>query len=165
MTIFKQLAAVVLVCAATLALNGPAAAQTSKAEKARELFQIFQADGIMEQMFDAAFTQMDALARQSNPELPNEARTIIQEEVKTALKESLPLLIEKVAVIYEQVFTEEELDGMLDFYRSPVGQSMIAKMPEMMGQSVQLSQQWAMGMLQSLPGRVEQRLKSEGYEL
>ncbi len=73
--------------------------------------------------------------------------------------------MDQVSLIYAEVFTEEELDAMLAFYTSPAGQSMIKKMPQMMGHTMQLSQQWGMALFQNLPGRVEQRLRAEGYDL
>lgn len=38
----------------------------------------------------------------------------------------------EVAAIYTQIFTEEELKGAVDFYKSPAGQAFIIKQPEMM---------------------------------
>ncbi|WP_420348321.1 DUF2059 domain-containing protein [Pelagibius sp.] len=161
----KRLACVLIVALAATASAGAAAAQSTKAEKAREVFQVFQGDGLMEQMFEATFAQINAMARQANPELPNEVGEIIQDEILAALKESMPLLMDEMAIIYERVFTEEELDAMLAFYKSPAGQSMIKKMPAMMAETVPLSQRWGMALMQNLPGRVEQRLQDEGYEL
>jgi hypothetical protein len=34
--------------------------------------------------------------------------------------------------LYSKYFTQEEVDGMIAFYQSPTGQSMIAKMPQLM---------------------------------
>ena len=42
--------------------------------------------------------------------------------------------------IYVNVFSEDELKGMLAFYKSPVGQSVISKMPAAMQQSMMLMQ-------------------------
>lgn len=165
MKVIARLAMILLLAVGVVGAVGHAAADTAKAENARELFRVFQADGIMEQMMDAALTQMNTMTRQMNPELPTAASEIIQQEVQAALKESMPLLIEEVAKIYERVFSEEELDAMLAFYKSPVGQSMIKKMPQMSGETMRLSQQWAMGLIQNLPARVEQRLREEGYDL
>lgn len=47
-----------------------------------------------------------------------------------------PILID----IYRQSFTQSEIDGMLAFYRSEVGQAVIAKMPVVMQNSIQAMQ-------------------------
>ena len=42
--------------------------------------------------------------------------------------------------LYAKAYTEEEVDGLLTFYKSPVGQSMLAKTPQLMQQSMAISQ-------------------------
>ncbi len=44
------------------------------------------------------------------------------------------------AQLYMETFTQEEVDGLLAFYRSPAGRAMIEKMPLLMNKSLQLSQ-------------------------
>ena len=43
--------------------------------------------------------------------------------------------------IYKESFTQEEIDGMLAFYRSPVGQTMLQKMPQVLERSMQISRE------------------------
>jgi hypothetical protein len=42
--------------------------------------------------------------------------------------------------LYAKAYTEEEVDGILTFYKSPVGQSMLAKTPQLVQQSMAISQ-------------------------
>jgi hypothetical protein len=44
------------------------------------------------------------------------------------------------AKLYEDLFTAEELDGMIAFYESPAGRSMLKKMPELVQRSMMLGQ-------------------------
>jgi uncharacterized protein len=43
--------------------------------------------------------------------------------------------------LYASTYTEEELDGILAFYKSPVGQKMLEKTPELMTKSTQITQE------------------------
>jgi hypothetical protein len=43
--------------------------------------------------------------------------------------------------VYRQSFTQSEVDGMLTFYRSDAGRAVIAKMPTVMQNTMQLVQQ------------------------
>jgi len=36
---------------------------------------------------------------------------------------------------YSETYTDQELDGILNFYRSPAGQAMVAKSPELMSKT------------------------------
>ncbi len=129
------------------------------------MFRLFQGEGMIEQIFEAMFSQINAMTKQANSALPNEIGDIIQDETMAARKESMPLLMDEMAAIYVRILTEEELDAMLAFYRSPAGQSMLKKMPEMMAETLPLSQRWGMALFQNLPSRVESRLRTEGYDL
>ncbi|MGB0414815.1 MAG: DUF2059 domain-containing protein [Coraliomargarita sp.] len=44
------------------------------------------------------------------------------------------------ASVYAKVFTEEELQGLLDFYQSPVGQKFLDKQPELTAATMQKMQ-------------------------
>jgi hypothetical protein len=43
--------------------------------------------------------------------------------------------------VYADTYTEEEVDGILAFYKSPAGQAMLQKMPQLMQRSMAVSQQ------------------------
>ena len=45
-----------------------------------------------------------------------------------------------VAAVYVDVFTAPELQEMIDFYHTPLGQKMLARMPELMQKSMLISQ-------------------------
>jgi hypothetical protein len=47
----------------------------------------------------------------------------------------------EVARLYVEVFDRDELQGLLDFYRSPLGRKMLAKMPELMQGSMAIAEQ------------------------
>ena len=49
--------------------------------------------------------------------------------------------------IYRETFTQEELEGLLAFYRSPVGQATIEKMPQVMQKSMELSERQLSGLM------------------
>ncbi|WP_266156622.1 DUF2059 domain-containing protein [Dyella silvatica] len=51
-------------------------------------------------------------------------------------------LIGRMIPIYQRNFTAEDVDGLLKFYRSPLGQKVIAKMPETMAEGLQIGNQW-----------------------
>ncbi|MFC5741636.1 DUF2059 domain-containing protein [Dyella tabacisoli] len=51
-------------------------------------------------------------------------------------------LIGRMIPIYQRNFTAEDVDGLLKFYRSPLGQKVIAKMPETMAEGMQVGNQW-----------------------
>jgi hypothetical protein len=63
--------------------------------------------------------------------------------------------------IYMDVFTEAELQELIEFYQSPLGQKLLTKMPELMQQSMQKTQ----AMLQQKMPEFQQRLRKTVSEL
>jgi hypothetical protein len=68
-------------------------------------------------------------------------------------------LVNLVIPVYDRNFTAEEIDGMVAFYSSPVGQKVLAKMPAVMQQSMQVGQTWGA----ELGKKVIQKLQQKGY--
>ena len=165
MTLVMRSLGALTICLVAAFLAAPVAAEDTKIEKAREIFRVMQADTMMDQMLDAVFVQMGVSMKRSHPNLPDAALKIVREEVGATLRQGMPELVEQMAVVYGEAFTEEELDDILTFYRSPTGQSLVAKMPKMMSQSMAFGQTWLVKALETLPQRIEQRLRAEGYDL
>ncbi len=46
----------------------------------------------------------------------------------------------EVARMYMETFSQEEVDGLLAFYRTPTGQALLSKMPVLMSKLVELTQ-------------------------
>lgn len=67
-----------------------------------------------------------------------------QEAFKEELSKSIQELYSKMAVVYMESFTEEELDDILEFYNTPVGKKMVATTPELMKKGMEIGQQWGM---------------------
>lgn len=73
---------------------------------------------------------------------------MVPEENKEAFKKELNAKMEglyaQIATIYMESFTEEDVDKMLEFYHSPVGQKLVAETPNIMKKSMQVGQQLGM---------------------
>ena len=50
-----------------------------------------------------------------------------------------------MVAIYAEVYTADELNELAEFYESPLGQKMLAKMPELMEASMSMTQQMMAG--------------------
>ena len=68
----------------------------------------------------------------------------------------------QLASVYADLLTEEELAATVAFYRTPAGQSMMAKMPELMKRSMQIGQKQveaAMPELQREGEKLQEKLR------
>jgi len=121
----------------------PPASETS----VRELLTITQS----QKLLDGTMGQVDAMMQRSmkqalagptlsadQQKIMDDMRTkmiaLFREDMKWETLE--PMFID----IYKQSFTQKEVDGMLDFYKSEPGQAVIAKMPLVMQNTMQAMQ-------------------------
>ncbi|MBS1799265.1 MAG: DUF2059 domain-containing protein [Acidobacteria bacterium] len=76
------------------------------------------------------------------PSAQKEKFDTFQQKLKQTTEEQIGWKILEPAYIdlYAKTYTETELDAILTFYKSPAGQSMLNKSPELSTQSVQMVQ-------------------------
>jgi hypothetical protein len=142
----------VAVVFASLLLCAPAALadEASKNAKIEEMLRMTNAS----QMIGQVFEQMKAMeaAQLSKMDIPPDKRQAadqIQQKVIQLLQDALSWekLKPKMIEIYASTFTEEEIDGILGFYKSPAGQAMLQKMPQLVQRSMAMTQQMAQEIL------------------
>jgi hypothetical protein len=133
----KQLFAVLLLAAA------PALADdASRRAKAESLLDLMN----MRQMQDQVIASMTQMALSQLPKDGSETAAKAAAEMTEKLMNLISSRMNWDAMraeysrLYAESFTEEELDGIVTFYRSPAGQAMLAKMPVLVGKSMEIGQ-------------------------
>jgi uncharacterized protein len=148
-----------LLLIAVLALSPAAFAQENAAKLAlaREAISAMQAD----KMFDGLAAQMKQMAAQQSqipasatPEQRQKAEELQGKIMDLSMSEA-KLLITKMDAIYASVYSEAELKAMVAFFKSPEGQSMMAKQPQIMAQIMPLVQE----MQQSLMPKMQKLIQ------
>lgn len=84
--------------------------------------------------------QFDIMTEPLVKMVPEENR----EAFKKDLAQSTEELYKKMATVYTESFTEEELDKILAFYDTPVGKKMVAVTPELTKKGMEIGQAWGM---------------------
>jgi hypothetical protein len=106
--------------AALLCCASPASADdASKSAKAEELLQLMQGDQIVKMMEP----MMKAMLAQAEKDLPAEQRAKIgnlQEKIMDVVAVSFGKIKPALGKVYADTYTEQEIDGILTFYKSPV---------------------------------------------
>lgn len=149
--------ATVVVVAGLLLVSGlavdPAGSveQASKAERIEELMELTGASKLGVQMMHAMTDSLKA----AMPNVPDDWWARFMAEVDP---EDVTAI---VVPIYDRHFTAEEIDAMLEFYRTPVGRSLIAKMPVVVQESMAAGQAWG----KRLAEEILEELEAEGYEI
>lgn len=119
--------------AVTFVQPSPSAAQTpsaaphsaeieAKANLVRRYFVVIQFEKLMSVTMES---MMDAMLAGTN--IPDDKYDLVRDSVLEAYEVVLPEMIEANVAMYAEAFTREELEGLVAFYESPVGQSLMVK--------------------------------------
>lgn len=122
--------------------------EASKAQKVEEFFQAAQ----LEQMFSQSMT---LAMNQVKSSVMREAKAVNLSPGQSAVIEDFQSKVEAVVrmalswdqlrpqylKLYSDAFTEEQLDDLLAFYKSPTGQAMVSNSPLLMKQGAEITQQ------------------------
>ena len=136
----------------------PAAANPPSEESVRQLLEATQA----RKLIDSIMSQMDLLMQQAvaqavqGQEIPPKVQKEIDQqraEMIAMMKELLDWkkLEPMYTRVYQKSFSQQEVDGMLAFYKTPAGQAVLGKMPAVM--------QNTMDEMQQLMGPIMQKIQ------
>lgn len=105
----------------------------SKSEKTKELMSILGSQKSGEQMLEYLITNY----KKSYDDIPENFWIEFRKNFR------VDDIANKIIPIYEENYSEEEIDGLLRFYKSPIGQSYLKKMPKVSAEVNEVSQIWA----------------------
>jgi uncharacterized protein len=117
-----------------------AAPQSSKVDsqkeaRIRELMDVTGAKNLGQQLIEAGMEQFRSSVQDSQPNNPR-AKQFVDAFVSGFQKHfDVNTLNERVIPIYDKYLTTDDLKGLLDYYRSPLGQRMLKTLPELTRES------------------------------
>jgi hypothetical protein len=122
--------------------------EASKRAKAEQLFVLLRMDTMMDQLMGGVRKQVQQITESmpgADTATPEQKKQItdFQQRVMDTVNQKIgwKALEPDFIGLYASTYTEEELDGIVAFYKSPVGQKMIEKTPELTAKSTQITQQ------------------------
>ena len=119
----------------------------SKRTKVEQLLTIMKLNALPDQILGDVKNQTQTLSqRQFGPNpTPDQQKQVadFQTKITTLVSDSVgwKVMQPDFVKLYSDTYTEPEIDGILSFYKSPVGQSMLAKAPELSQKSQEIARQ------------------------
>lgn len=138
-----------------------------KVSAIRELMEITGAQANQKELSRTFAQQLISVLRANGAVLTDEAVAVIRREVETVVAEQLAdeRLQHKMYRIYARYFTLEELEGLIKFNRSPIGEKANRVMPILLRESMTAAQQWSEEIGPVLSERVMERLRKENIHI
>jgi hypothetical protein len=160
------LTVVALSCAVTV-WSTPAADNPASDASIKQLLEVVQ----VRKLVEAMTAQMDLMMKQAveqathGEQIPPRIQQDIdkrQAEIRAAVKEALDWnKMEPVYMrVYQKSFTQQEVDGLIAFYKTPAGQALVNKMPVVMQNAVNETQQLMQPMIDRLR-KMQQEVSAE----
>jgi hypothetical protein len=155
-----------LLAVLTFSISTPAAPPSD--QSINQLLQLTKVD----KLADSVFTQMDGMMKASiqqatkgKPLSADEQAVLDRQQAKMAgiMKEELSWAKMKdlYVQVYRETFSQEEIDGLIAFYQTPVGQSFVRKQPELTKRTMAILQQRMAPMMQ----RIQKMSEATALEL
>jgi len=122
-------------------------AQTPEEKAAREVMIVSKSADMGIQMID----QLIEMQKQQHPSVGDEVWSSIRSEFNS------DELINILVPIYVKNFTLAEMNEIIAFYKSPIGQKVIDKMPAVMQEAMLAGQQWGVTVLNKMTERLKEK--------
>ncbi len=146
-----------------LSLTSAVFAESSKRESVEELLEISNVDSMMDSMYGQMTQMFSGMEEQLGvqPEEREVFNNYMARLVEAMQKEmSWEVMKEPMIDLYLKHYSEQEIQDILAFYRSDTGRSMIEKMPAVMQDSMQVSQEMMVNFIPRLK-EISEELKKE----
>lgn len=130
------------------AISMPTFAQQASKESVKELLKVTKSEQLIDQSSQYVHQIMASSIEQTTQgqELNAKQKKAIEnfnQDITNIVKQDFTWakLEPEMIQLYVEEFTQEEINGMLEFYKTPIGQSTINKLPIVMEKSMKIGQQ------------------------
>ncbi len=161
--------AVAVVIAFMLPSGRPAAAQSpppspEAVAAARELVTASRAADQLNTLLPLFMQQLKPAIVQGRPEVGRDYDAIMPQLIES-MKARSGAFADGIAVVYAHNFTVDELHQLTDFYRGPIGQKFLEKMPVVAQESMAMGQKFGQELAGELRNRMIEELRKRGHNI
>ena len=143
-------------------LNSPAGLDYEQADAAvRELVKLTDVTQLRNVFTDQFIGRVEGAMSLLGGTLGPETMNLVTEQTRAVVSERIAdgdALYSVLAPIYEKHFNLIELNQLVNFYESPLGQKLVRISPELLTESLDLGQQWGMSLVPEIVSRVRARM-------
>jgi uncharacterized protein len=160
-------AAVTLGCLALggIALaQGPAAPSAAAIAAAKELVSLKGGATMFDPLVPGVIESAKNSLVPTNPQLQQQLNDVAA-QLRKEFDPKRAEILNEVAKVYAQRFTEPELKEIVAFYKTPIGKKMSIEEPIALDQSLKVAQAWATRFSDEVLERFRAEMKKKGYNL
>lgn len=136
----------------------------TKQESVKELFQLMRSDSLTDKMFA---TTIPAMLKQMQGQIKDSATLARSNELRNSMMQTVKevskkMINEDMVSLYDKYFTQNEINDLISFYKTPTGQKFIKVTPEIQKEIMTVMfQKYIPEMQKSLKAKAEELKNSE----
>ncbi len=160
----RRILAATIVCAFAL-VTIVSAEEAEKRALAEELLDGMDMQQTIEKSFEMVKQMIPTQLKQMNV-----SENASSDKFQDAMQKMMDLIMKEISweklkddyiAIYAETFTEEELSGLVTFYKSSIGRKLAEKQPELMKRSMQISQEQIMELMPKIQKLTQEMMEQE----
>ncbi len=149
-------------------LSGASFAQTAPNPEAlrlsREILVATHADKLGDQILDQLVKALGNGLNQANPGSDKAVQDLLQQVFVPEFRKVMPQLLDSSAQVYAQNFSPAELQQILDFYHTEIGQKLVDRLPTIIHQQGEMTQNFMRTFLPQLQAKLLDAAKAKGLK-
>ncbi|MEJ2432209.1 MAG: DUF2059 domain-containing protein [Pseudolabrys sp.] len=131
---------------------------------AKQLIKVTHATSVFNPLIAGVVEQAKLLFLQQNPGLAKDLNEVAA-KIRTELQPRFHEISDEVALLYAKNFTQDQLKAILAFYKSPAGQKLLQKQPDVIDSSMKFAQNWANKLSDEVVAKMRADMKKRGHDL
>ncbi|MFZ0457830.1 MAG: DUF2059 domain-containing protein [Rhodoplanes sp.] len=157
-----------LACGSLLVVSAPGAAQQKPSPAAiaaaKELLILKGGDLPFNPVVYNVIEKVKNVFLPTNPNLGKELNEVAA-QLKKEYEPKRAELINDVARMYAERFSEQEIKTLITFYKSPLGRKMVTDEPKIIDQSLNHVENWGNELSDEVLSRFREEMKKKGHDL
>lgn len=149
-----------------LALATPAAfaADAATVAAAKQVLTVTGATTMFQPLIAGVVEQSRLLYLQQNPGIGKDL-TEVATKMRADLQPRFSELVDAMAKMYADAFTEKELKDILAFYETPTGKKLLDQQPKLVDSSMNFAQDWANKLSEEVTAKMREELVKRGHKM
>ena len=148
-----------------LGANDPGPLTEEKADAISRLLEITHTLPHARQMSQPAARFVAGGLKLARPEQQAHVRRVLEQEADAVFAANVSSIAAEMFPLYHKHFSLEEIEAMIEFNQSELGQKLLKVMPSVMKDVAQLTEAWGRGLVPVFYKHALIRLRAEGVEI
>ncbi len=131
---------------------------------AKQVLTVTNATQVFTPLIPGVVEQSRLLYLQQNPGLGKDL-TEIATKIRADLQPRFAELIDAIAKMYADAFTEQDLKDIITFYQSTAGKKLVAEQPKLVDSSMSFAGEWANKLSEEVTAKMREELIKRGHKM